>query len=66
MYNSKNILLISDETDFSEKLREKLVLLRDKDSLCVISYEEAEKQVKTIDSRIILVHEHKLQNKTLN
>lgn len=66
MNNSKNILLISDETDFSEKLREKLVLLRDKDSLCVISYEEAEKQVKTIDSRIILVHEHKLQNKTLN
>ena len=41
-----NILLITDEQDFSSKLYEKLVLLREKDSLYTLSYEEASKQAR--------------------
>lgn len=61
-----NILLITDETDFSSKLYEKLVLLRQKDSIYTLSYEDAEKQVKTLESKVIIIHEHKIKNKTLN
>lgn len=61
-----NILLITDEQDFSSKLYEKLVLLREKDSLYTLSYEEASKQAKTIEAKVIILHEHEIKNKTLN
>lgn len=61
-----NILLISDKTDFSENLYEKLVLLREKDHITTLTYEEAEKQAKTLENKIILIHEHTIKNKTLN
>ena len=61
-----NILLITDEQDFSSKLYEKLVLLREKDSLYTLSYEEAAKQAKTIEAKVIILHEHEIKNKTLN
>lgn len=66
MNTKNNLLLISNDEELSKNIYEKLVLLRNKDTVITLDYDAAVKQIKTIYSNIIIVHEHQIKNKTLN
>lgn len=49
------ILLISDDNEFAENLRKKLVFLRSTDSVVVLNYADASKELE--GAQVVLVHE---------
>lgn len=50
-----NILLVSDDNEFAQNLKEKLVFLRKDDRVAITDYEHAKDDVKKID--VVLIHE---------
>lgn len=61
-----NILLVTDDEDVAEVVLSKLVLLRESDSIAVCNYKMAKKLLENPSVSIVIVHENKDKEKTLN
>lgn len=61
-----NILLVTNEESITKDFPNKLILLRETDDLSYCDYEDAPDIVFTDKPDIVIVHEHKEKDKTLN
>lgn len=61
-----NILLVTDDEDVAEVVLSKLVLLRESDSIAVCNYKMAKKLLENPSVSIVIVHENRDKEKTLN
>ena len=65
MIDSNNILLITDYEDIAKNVLEKLVLLRENDSITVCSVKNIKKTLENSMYYIVILHEAETQNATL-
>ncbi len=66
MSKKYNILIISDDENYISQFKEKLIFLRENDSLEIIDFESVHKFLKSCSAEIILVHENSSKSATLN
>lgn len=66
MDNKNNILLISDDENFSKVLKSKLIFLRDNDFILLSDYQDAVNTFELSNPEIVLVHENQSADVTFD
>ena len=66
MDSKYNILLISDDENFSKVLKSKLIFLRENDCIVSSNYQDALNTLELSNANIVLVHENTTVEDTLN
>ena len=64
MSDKNSILLISDDKNFAEVLKSKLIFLRKDDAIITSNFDEAEQNLKLSLANIVLVHENTSKTET--
>lgn len=62
---ANNILLITNEEKIAEHVKSRLVLLRGGDNIAVSVYENAQSELKKVSAKIVIVHENKNREDTI-